>query len=287
MKPVLVPEPAQVLCHAEALMPNIACRWRGLPVGALILCLVAFSAPSPPQRIGIVLMHGKDSSPKYLESDLRSPLERQGFLVANLDMPWSRRHAYDANVASAERQVEGALDGLRTRGATSVFVAGHSQGGLFALYFGGKHSIDGVVAIAPGGNAGSPLFREQLGDSVRRARALIADGKGDGKTTFMDFDGSRGAFPVTCTPASYLGWFDPDGAMNELRAVRNLNPKVPVLFIVPKRDYPFLLQAKRLMFDGLPAHPLTRLFEPDSDHLGAPSASRDEIVRWTREVARD
>lgn len=39
------------------------------------------------------------------------------------------------------------------------------------------------------------------------------------------------------------------------------------------------------LFRVLPANPLTRLYQPDSDHLGAPSASVDEIVRWTREVA--
>lgn len=38
------------------------------------------------------------------------------------------------------------------------------------------------------------------------------------------------------------------------------------------------------MFRELPANPLTRLYEPSSDHLGAPSASADEIVRWTKEV---
>jgi hypothetical protein len=40
------------------------------------------------------------------------------------------------------------------------------------------------------------------------------------------------------------------------------------------------------MFDALPPHPLTRLYEPESTHLGAPSASLDEILRWTREAAR-
>jgi hypothetical protein len=39
------------------------------------------------------------------------------------------------------------------------------------------------------------------------------------------------------------------------------------------------------MFDALPRHPLTKLYEPDSTHLGAPSASRDEILRWTWQVA--
>lgn len=63
-----------------------------------------------------------------------------------------------------------------------------------------------------------------------------------------------------------------------------MNPQIPVLYIVPKGDYPVLLKAKQPMFDSLPRNPLTKLYEPDSSHLDAPSASRDEIVRWTREV---
>jgi hypothetical protein len=38
------------------------------------------------------------------------------------------------------------------------------------------------------------------------------------------------------------------------------------------------------VFGALPKNPLTKLYEPGSDHLHAPSASVDEIVRWTREV---
>ena len=45
------------------------------------------------------------------------------------------------------------------------------------------------------------------------------------------------------------------------------------------------LPVKRMMFDALPRNPLTRMYEPDSSHLDAPFASRDEIVRWITEVA--
>lgn len=73
--------------------------------------------------------------------------------------------------------------------------------------------------------------------------------------------------------------------MNQMKAARTMNSQIPVLFLVPKRDYPGLLKVKQLMFNALPKNPLTRLYEPDSSHLDAPSASRDEIVRWVAEVA--
>ena len=85
------------------------------------------------------------------------------------------------------------------------------------------------------------------------------------------------------TPVAYLSWFRPDGAMNQTMASQSV--KVPVLFIAPTGDYPGLLKVKQRMFDALPRHPLTKLYEPDSTHLEAPSASRDEILRWTSQVA--
>ena len=266
-----------------------ACSNRLFLPPMLVAMLSAAFPPRAPARsrgIGIVVMHGKGGAPTKHVADLAASLEGKGYLVANLDMPWSGQRDYDADVAAAEKQVASALESLRAKGATKLFVVGHSQGGLFALYFGGKHPVDGIVAIAPGANVGSPIFREKLGAAVAQARQLVAEGKGDEKARLLDFESSRGTYPIAATPANYLAWFDPDGAMNQVIAMKNMNPKVPVLFIAPKGDYPGLQKIKQSMFDALPRHPLTRLYEPDATHLGAPSASLDEILRWTREAAR-
>jgi len=243
------------------------------------------AAQSSPPAIGIVVMHGKGGSPTGYVADLADSLEAKGYLVANLEMPWSRQRGYDVDVATTDKEVETAIAGLRAKGAASVFVAGHSQGGVFALHFGGKHAVNGIVAIAPGGNVANQLYAMKLGDTVELARQLVAAGKGNERAEFYDYEGSKGKFPVTTTAAIYLSWFDPDGAMNQSRSSKNMNPNVPVLFIAPKRDYPGLLKVKEAMYGSLPSNPMTRLYEPDSDHVKAPSASVDEIVRWTREVA--
>lgn len=255
---------------------------------ALVIVSAAIShapaAQSPSSEIGIVIMHGKGGSPAGYVSDLASFLEGKGYLVANPEMPWSGRRDYDVNVDAAEREVKSALDTLRSKGAKKLFVAGHSQGALFALHFGGKHPVDGVIAIAPGGSANSLVFRERLGESVDLARKLVAGGKGGEKTRLMDYEASKGTYPVITTPIVYLSWFDPDGAMNLPKALKAMNQSTPVLYIVPTRDYPGLLKVKQPMFNSLPGNPLTRLYEPDSNHRDAPSASGDEIVRWITEV---
>lgn len=252
-------------------------------VGTTLPLTVAAEAVS--SKIGVVVMHGKGGAPTKHVATLASALESKGYLVANLEMPWSGRRDYDVDVNHAEEEVESALTALRGKGARRVFVAGHSQGGLFALYLAGKHSVDGIIAIAPGGSVGGAVYLEKLGDSVAQARKLIAEGKGSEKSRLSDYEGGKGTYPVVAAPAVYLTWFDPDGAMNMNRAARAANPRIPILWIVAKKDYPNLRKVNIPLFRSLPSNPLTKFYEPDSDHLGAPSASIDEIVRWTAEVA--
>ncbi len=250
----------------------------------IVTTTVAAAADAPP-AIGVVVMHGKGGSPAKYVSDLASALEGKGYLVANIEMPWSRNRNYDVTVEAAAQEVVGALATLRSRGAKTLFVAGHSQGGLFALYFAGRHPVDGVVAIAPGGSVDAPAFRDKVADSVATARKLVAEGKGGQTTRLLDYEGSRGTYPIVTTPGTYLTWFDPDGAMSVLRAIRALSPQTPVLYVAPTGDYPPLRRVKQMLFDALPKNPLTRLYEPASSHLDAPAASRDEVSRWTTEVA--
>lgn len=246
---------------------------------------LALAAQSAAPGIGIAVMHGKGGSPGGYVSDLASSLEEKGYLVANLEMPWSGRRDYDVPVDAAVNELQSTLDALRSRGAKKVFVAGHSLGGLFALYYGGKRPVDGVIVIAPGGSVSTPIFREKLGDSVAHARQLVAAGNANETTRFMDYETSRGTYPVITTPGAYLSWFDPEGAMSLLRAAKAMNPKVPVLYVAPTDDYPFLVKTKHVIFGALPPHPLTKLYEPDATHANAPSASRGEILRWTAQVA--
>jgi len=147
----------------------------------------------------------------------------------------------------------------------------------------GKHRP--VRVFTPGGNVAARIFLEKIGPSLDRAREFIAEGKGNEPARLEDYEGARGTFPVRAAPAVYVTWFEPQGAMNMDRAVGAVNPRVPILWVAPTRDYPGLIRSSLPLYRALPRHPLTRLYEPDADHRGAPSASVDEIVRWTREVA--
>ena len=252
---------------------------------AVLPVAVPLAASAQGGSIGVVVMHGKSGSPTGLVAGLARTLEERGHLVANIEMPWSGSRHYDVPVSRAEAEVESALAGLRGKGAKKVFVAGHSQGGAFAAHLAGRLAVDGVIVIAPGGNVDHFFFREKVRDPLARARRLIADGKGGEPAKLEDFEGAKGMFPVVTTPAVYVTWFDPEGAMNMDRAVRAANPATPILWIVPSGELPGLRKTNIPMFRSLPAHPLTRFYEPASDHRSAPTASAEEIARWIREVA--
>lgn len=254
-----------------------------LPLLGLIACTALADTPKP--VFGVVLMHGKGGSPDKHVAGLANALRQQGVLVANLDMPWSGRREYDADVASAVAQVQDALATLRQQGARKLVVAGHSQGGLFALYLAGRLPLDGVIAIAPGGNVAAGMLHDRLADSVASARSLLAGGHGEEKTRLADFEGSKGRYPISTTPRIYLDWFDPDGAMNQDKAVQQLPASLPVLYISPEGDYPALQRLRQRVFDALPANPASQLLIPPGSHLEAPTAAIPGILAWLGRLA--
>lgn len=242
-------------------------------------------AQAPATDIGIVVMHGKGGSPDKHVNTLAQALRDEGYQVASLDMPWSGRRQYDVDMNGAVNEITAALDTMRASGAKKLFVAGHSQGGLFTLYYGGRQMVDGLIAIAPGASHGAPDFRNALGAHVGTAKAMIDAGRGGEKAGFADYEGAKGAYPITTTAAIYYDWFNPDGPHNMSAVVRQVKSGIPVLYVAPTRDYPALAKSKLENFSALPSHPLSRLYEPESSHINAPAAATREILAWIKQVA--
>lgn len=249
----------------------------------LLACAPLVAAAQAP-KLGAVVMHGKGGTPLRFVSDLADGLEAKGFLVANLEMPWSGSRNYDVDTEAADRQLDAAIAGLKARGATKIFVMGHSLGGLFALHYATRTPVDGVVAIAPGGSVDSQVYRDQVGESLARARKLVAEGKGAEKQRLEDYEGSRRNYTVVSPPSAYVTWFDPDGAMGMGRTLREFPSSVPVLWVSPIGDYPGLRRNASTNFARLPRNALHRFAEPNADHLGAPRASIPLILEWTAQV---
>lgn len=242
---------------------------------------VAHAAPV----VGVVVLHGKSGGPKTVQ-DLASALKARGMLVETPEMPWSGRRSYDVDLKTGVDEVSKALDALRAKGATRLFVAGHSQGALFAVLFAGHHPVDGVIAIAPGGMVDTPGFVRHLADHVANAKRMRDEGRGADTAGFADFEGRRRTTPVQASAANYLSWFDPQGE-HTTRAFGRVKAGVPVLYVAPTDDTPVLRPLAGPNFSALPEHPRKRLLEPNADHMGAPAAAAQDIAAWIAEVAAD
>lgn len=244
---------------------------RALAFVALALVAGAGWAQKP-SGTGVVLMHGLGGSPMSM-STLAYELRERGHLVSAPELPWSAMRNHDVTTDAALQEVAREIEGLRQKGARRIVLAGFSKGGLFAAHAASRHPPDALVLIAPNGVT-------RAGD-VEVARRLLAEGKGAEKTQLELFDPiTQRRYPVFTTPEAFLSWFGPDNPMKFEPLLAGLPRGMPVLLIVPTRDLDNLLAVKQAVFDGLPAHPAKRLYEPDSNHIGAVNASAAEIVRW-------
>jgi pimeloyl-ACP methyl ester carboxylesterase len=256
------------------------CLLRRLLLAVALTLSLPLLAQETATSTGIVILHGKGGMPQGLVRPLAEGLEARGWQVANLQMPWSRDRQYDVDAEAAVKEVDAAVAALRDKGAKRVLVAGHSQGGVFTVHYATLRPLDGLVAIAPGGDVAHYVFVQQLGGAVRNARRMVSDGRGQERGEFLDYEGAKGSWTVRTTAAIYLSWFDPEGAMNLSRSLRAVRSATPVLMIVPTYDIPALRKIKDSNFRALPANPQSRLYEPETDHTGAPRASVEEILRW-------
>lgn len=238
-------------------------------------------APAATPRLGLVLLHGIGGAGASMEP-LAERLREPGWLVRTPDMPWSQAGAFGEPVAAAEARVVRELAALREAGAQRLVLAGFSLGGFFAAHMAGRVPADALVAIAPNGGADM----KKLDDQLERARALVAAGRGQERTTLMDADVvGDGRTPLVGTrAATYLEWYEPRGVMNWDGVWQRLRPGLPVLLVVPRRDLANLRERKDALWEGLPPHPAHRLYQPWTDHLGAPLASAGETVRWLRRL---
>lgn len=252
---------------------------------AVVMAVAAASVPAQENgHIGVVVMHGKGGQPDGLVAELAGSLAARGMRVRNLEMPWSGRRGYDVSPQAAEAEVAQALEDLRGAGAQRLFLVGHSQGGLYALHLAGRLPLAGVVAVAPGGNVGAAIYEQQIGPQRAQARALVAEGRGAEVHAFADYEGSKGTTEVRTRADIYWAWFDPQGVMNQERALRALPANLPVLYVAPTGDYPALRRANPGLFAILPAQPLTRYLQPAASHARAPAVAREAIADWLAEA---
>jgi pimeloyl-ACP methyl ester carboxylesterase len=247
-----------------------------------LACNAVFAAAG---EIGAIVMHGKWGAPDRLVNSLASALEREGYLIASPEMPWSRRRQYDRSVADADSEIDAEIAKLKARGAKQIFVIGHSLGAAHALHYGSRAELTGVIAVAPGHRPEAPRFAQSFANDVSSARALAAAGKGNETVSFTDLNTGNRRDRLTASATSFLSYFDPEGPLNMSKNVAAVNAATPVLWIVPTREESPAREGVLMLYKRLPRNPATQLAEPEADHMQAPAASTKIVIEWMRAVS--
>lgn len=262
---------------------------------ALILVLFVFASPAgAQQRIGIVLMHGKQGIPlgtsnprgAVCGAHLIAALRNAGYLVVAPEMCWSRRRDFDKPYPDCLAEIDPMIVQLKSQGATEIVVGGLSLGGNAALAYGATHAgIQGIMVFGPADDPTRKSNRPEISASLAHARQLMAQGQGDVKASFDDVNvNTGGAFPimVNTTARIFLSFNDTD-------ALTHISPNVarltaPLLWVAGDGDQ--TQRSAAILFQMAPPNPLNRLVTVHSNHIGTPDAGTDAALAWLAELSK-
>jgi len=250
------------------------------------LTLFAAALPAEAGRLGVVLMHAEQGSPRGGLDGLAATLEKAGHLVARPDMCWSARRSDEAPFEDCLAAVDAAIVRLRNLGATGIVVGGVGLGGTAAIvYAAGHKEVAGVVALAPGHDAAAMAALPEVARSVAKAQSLAADGKGDEEGSFVETGiGPSGGYTteIATTANIYLSFFGPRSKAVIAGNIEHLS--APLLLVGAADD-----QAERLdasLFAKAPANKLSRHVTVAGGAFASADAARDVVKTWLDELAR-
>jgi pimeloyl-ACP methyl ester carboxylesterase len=231
-------------------------------------------------EIGVVVLHGKNGTtrPKSPTGSFIESLKAAGFEVEASTMPWGRGRRYDETFEDSMEEIDEAVDDLRDDGAELIFVAGHSIGANAALYYGAtRDGLAGIIALAPGHVPDIPDFQAPLGDSLARARAMVAAGDGDDSDDFKDMN--QGAvMAIDVDAVIYVSFFDPTGNAVMPKNAAGLRPGTALLWI-NANDFMKRL-GRDYAFSKAPPNPMNKYIEMSASHKGLPAAARKKVIEW-------
>jgi pimeloyl-ACP methyl ester carboxylesterase len=248
------------------------------------LIAIALAVPGAAEdgKVGIVLLHGKQSSVPGPVGSLAEKLRGAHYLVATPEMPWSRDRIYGASYEDAMSEIDKAADGLKKKGAQKIVVGGLSLGGNAAVGYAARRSdLAAIVVLAPGHFPELPRQREVFASSVARAREMIVAGRGDSFASFSDFNMGKTFYSQTSAKI-YLSYFDPDGPAVVPANAAAIRSAIAILWVVGTKD--LATRPSGYAFDKAPPHPKSKYVAVDADHLQVPAVAADQVLAWLRSL---
>lgn len=251
------------------------------PILCLLLLIATPAGAARLQGVGVVFLHGKGVWAGAFDGGIPAALEAEGAVAAWPEMPWSFIRMYGATYEEAMQEVDTAVAGLRSRGATRIVVIGHSLGANAAIgYAARRHGVAAVVALSPAHLPETVEMRARTTDAIGKARALMAAGE----TSRRIWPDRVQGIPTlaTASPAVFLSMFDPDGPAVIPKNAAALHG-VPLLWVVGRFD-PIFARGRDYAFLRAPENPKSQYIEVSAGHLAAPWVARSQVVEWVKSL---
>lgn len=258
----------------------------------LSTCFFFFgSAASAQERLGILLMHGKQSEARESRTGMgiiASNLESAGHKVLMPTMPWSGSNWERINVTveQVHAQIDGYVAQLRGQGAQRIVVGGHSLGANVALsYAVARGNVAAVAMLAPGHSPGFVYRAEKGGkQSIDTAGEMVKAGRGN--EAYKGLDNNQGrSLTVSTTAAVYFSWFNPQGLASMEAQAPRLPANIPVLLVIGEKD-PAFSRMQGAVYQPAAKNPYSKYVTNGADHVTTPMASSKVITDWIAGLPR-
>lgn len=249
------------------------------------------------ERLGILLMHGKQGGNQYDSSlnSLHGKMQDAGFIVVKPEMPWSFNRYIDGNWNSAMAEIHAHVQKLKDMGARKIALIGHSLGSPAAMSYAARNpgEVHALGLLAPGHVPYyyslcipySPIKQCGVKDGVEQARKEIEAGNRDKKKPQVDINQGRRNV-VWMTANDYLSYFDPASDAEMAVTAVKIPASVPVLWLIGDKDY-LIREGRKYVFDKLPTNTKSQYLEVSGNHISTPAVAADQVIQWLKIATAD
>jgi pimeloyl-ACP methyl ester carboxylesterase len=216
--------------------------------------------------------------------DLSDQLERLGNIVDYADYPWSRERRYEKTLEDSIAELDNAVERVKSKGATKIYLVGHSLGGNVLMYYATcRNDYSGIVLLCPSHNTHFDKFQNLSEWSVDQARQHIEQGIVEPQP-YIDFQLGK-AFVNFVKPACYFSYFNKDGNCNMATNGPKMPLDKPVFFAIGELD-PATPDAKNLIYNPMVKASGTQYFYMlGQTHFGLPSAVVLPMIEWANQLS--
>ena len=250
-----------------------ACVW---------LAAMVWAAAGLASDIGVIILMGKGGTngEKSPIAPVIQALENAGYLVEAPEAPWARARYLARDYEESMAEIDQAVDKLKARGAWRIVVGGQSMGANAALGYGARRDgLAGILALSPGHMVESASQQKLFAESLSRARAMVAAGKGGEVAEFQD-NNNQAPFKARMAARVYVDWFDPNGPSLFPRNAAALKASTPLLWLQGDHDQNTKNYGKSYAFAKAPPHPKSAYVVVPGGHLDSAGTAADKVVAW-------